>query len=337
MLSKIFFSAAAVALLSTGAQAGGPCQTCAPCPPAPCVTWQTVYKTVYKPTWVTETRKVNVTKYRHEQREQTVTYYENVPYTKQVTSTHTVATWVDKVRQEKYSTSKPVWKEVPQTYTEYVSAQVKKQGVRKVASVVQETAYHTVCEDQGHWENRSYQVASYAPSYSSCGGCGSCGGCAPACAPACGPSYQTCSYRVWVSNVVQKQVPYTVCKTVWTEQPYDYYVTVCTPVQKTRTVKVCEYVTEWHTRDINYKVCVPQQVTKTHDVTYYKCEARQKTVPVTVCVPYTEVVEVPYQRCVNVPTQVACQVPVTTYPSCGPSYGASYGGGCNGPSCGLGH
>ena len=320
MLSKVLYSAAAVALLSTGVQAGGPCHSCAPCPPAPCVTWQTVYKTVCVPTWVTETRKVATTAYRHEQREQTVTYYENVAYTKPVTSTYTVHDWVDKVRQEKYSTCKPVYKEVPQEYTVYVSEQVKKQGVRKVASVVQETAYYTVCEDQGHWETRSYQVACHTPCYRPCGGCGPCGGCAPACAP----TYQTCNYKVWCPNVVQKQVPYTVCRTVWTEQPYDYYVTVCRPVTKTRTVKVCEYVTEWHTRDVHYKVCVPRTVEKTVDVTYYKCEARQKVVPYTVCVPYTVWKEVPYKRCVTVTKQVACQVPVYSYPTCGPSCGPGH-------------
>ena len=42
---------------------------------------ETIERTVMVPTWVTETRKVQETQYREEQRERQVTYYVKVPKT----------------------------------------------------------------------------------------------------------------------------------------------------------------------------------------------------------------------------------------------------------------
>ena len=56
------------------------------CAPAPCAT-QTVERTVYVPTYVTETRKVQCTEYRNEQRARTVKFYERADEKKQCTQT----------------------------------------------------------------------------------------------------------------------------------------------------------------------------------------------------------------------------------------------------------
>ena len=91
------------------------------------------------------------------------------------------------------------------------------------------------------WRCLAHRLASVCCSVAGCcsprrracgdsGGCGDCGGCEDcgATAGGCAPTTTVCQ-KVWVPNVVTKEVPVTVCKTVVENQPYEYCVTVCKP------------------------------------------------------------------------------------------------------------
>ena len=80
-----FFAMTAMANLADAGHCGG-CYGCAPVACAP----TDVEKVVYEPQWVTETRMVNVTKYKTEQRERTYTVQKCVPVTEQVEQSYTV-------------------------------------------------------------------------------------------------------------------------------------------------------------------------------------------------------------------------------------------------------
>ena len=94
-MRTLLFVSLAAALISSGASraiSAQPCDGCAaPCQAAvPCQAYELVEKTVMVPTWVTETRKVNVTEYRREPRERTYTVTRMVPETNAVTEEYTV-------------------------------------------------------------------------------------------------------------------------------------------------------------------------------------------------------------------------------------------------------
>src|SRR5262249_53244471 len=68
-----------------GGGCGSGCNDCAPaCAPQCNVTYKTVEKTVMVPTWVNETKTVNVVECRAEQREKTVNVCRQVTETQQV-------------------------------------------------------------------------------------------------------------------------------------------------------------------------------------------------------------------------------------------------------------
>jgi hypothetical protein len=76
-------------------------------------------------------------------------YYVNVPYTEQRTATRQV--------------QKVVMKNVKQDYCVNVPYTQNKQGTRTIMKCVPVKSYRTVCEDQGHWEERPVQSACPAP------------------------------------------------------------------------------------------------------------------------------------------------------------------------------
>src|SRR5687767_13456292 len=74
---------------------GGGCSDCysaagACADAAPCQSYEMVEKTIMVPTWVNETRTVNVCRYRQETRQRTYTIVRRVPETKTVTENYTV-------------------------------------------------------------------------------------------------------------------------------------------------------------------------------------------------------------------------------------------------------
>ncbi len=185
--------------------------------------------------------------------------------------------------------------------------------------------------------------------------CGCNGGCSDGCGDGCGddcgcaPQTTTVCKKVWVPNLVTKEVPVTVCKTVMEEQPYEYCVTVCKP--ETRTCKVrsarwssrprparsafantrrrhaprptrsAKWFPQQISKEVTYTVCVPKTVTKTYQVTVCKCVPYEKEVTYTVCVPHQVQKEVDVRVCKMVPTTV-------TVPACTSGCGHSCTRGC---------
>jgi hypothetical protein len=303
---------AAVALTSTISLANGrPCRNagCTTCS-SHCIGYETVEKTILVPTTVTELRTVQVVECRPEVQQRTITTYKNVPETKAVTRHYTVMVPEQHSRTETYTVCTPVWKEVTQQYVVSVPHQETKHGVRSVCRPVQVQETRTVCEDHGHWEEHACPGPCYDRACLRC--------CQRGCCCICGG---TSAHKVWVPQVVKKDVLVTVCRNELVQEPYDYVVTVCKPETKTRQVKVCDYVREQKSREVTYTVCVPKTETKTENVTTYKCVAEPKVVNVTVMVPHTVEKQIPVQVCRMIPKQVVCKVPI--YAPCG-----SCCGGC---------
>lgn len=255
-----------------------PC--CDPCPPAQP---EMVERTVMVPTMVTETRTVDCVEYHREDRERTVTVYRRVPETKEVTQTFTVMVPETRTKTVQYTVCKPVYETVDQQYTVCVAHQETRQGTRAVCRQKPVQVTRTVCEDQGHWEERPCGAPSGCGGCKPCHGCGGCGGCG--------------TYKVWVPNVVKKEVQMTVMKSEIVHEPYEYTCTVYKPETRTRQVQVCRMVPEKQTREVQYTVCVPQQREKTFNVTSYKCIAEEQQQTYTVCVPHKVQKEVQVRVC----------------------------------------
>ena len=196
----------------------------------------------------------------------------------------------------------------------------KREGTRTVCKVVPVTETRTVTCDQGHWETQTTDVP-----------CNCC-----QCRSSCAPHVRHVCKRVWVPNVVTKEVEVTVHRRETEEVPYEYFVTVMKPEERahthkvcewktetrtktvrvcnyereerTRTMQVCEYKPETRTRTVNYTVCVPETRTRTYNVTNYRRVAEEKTQTYDVCIPYTEQQEVEVQVCKMVPKTITVPV-----------------------------
>ncbi len=305
------FAVASLAAAGAPAMAGDCCAPppCGPAvaqcqPPAP----QYVEKTVLCPTWVTEKRTVTVTECRPETRQRAYTVCRLVPETTQVERQCTIMVPQVQKRVEQYTVCRPVWKEEQREYTVMVPHTETRQGTRRVCRMVAVQQTKTVCEDQGHWEERP--VAPCCP---------------PTCAPApCGPAQQAATCRVWVPKVVQKQVPVTCMQPQWVEEPCTYCVTVCKPEKRVCTVRVCHFEKVPMQREVCYTVCVPQVVKRVENVTVCKTVTEQKTCNYTVMVPHQVQKEVEVQVCKMVEKKV--QVLVCPQPCCQPA--------CCAPACG---
>ena len=291
-------------LVMAGAAWAGCGSACCPAPAceatcAPACEPTFVEKTICVPTWVTETRTVNVMECAIEERQRTCTVYKRVPETKTIETQCTVMVPEVRTKTCNYTVCTPVWKEVEQQYTVMVPEKQVRQGTRKVCKMEKVAETRTVCKDQGCWEEQVVEVPCR------------CFKCRRAhrrcCTPCCPP--KVCTKKVWVPNIVQEEVEVTRCKPVIVEEPYEYCVTVCKPEVRTRTVKVCEYAKEQKTREVQYTVCVPQQKTVTRQVCTVKCVPEEKVITYKVRVPHCVQKEVEVKVCkmVEKTVQVPCR------------------------------
>ena len=174
------------------------------------------------------------------------------------------------------------------------------QGVRTVKRRVPVTTMRTVTEDHGRYECVAVEVGQDA-----CGGCAS--GCGTCGVPACGPRH---TYRrVYVPNLVTREVPVTTYKVQEIEQPYNYTTTRCVAETKTRTVPVTRYRPEQRTRMVNVMRCRSEERTREFTVTRYAFETRTRQLPVTRTRIETQTRQVPVTR-YELQTRTR-QVPVT--------------------------
>ncbi len=334
---------------------------------APC-SHSCVQKVVMVPQWTTEKRIVTCTQYVPQVREQLVTRYKRVTETQQVERQYTVMVqqpqtrsvtqtvykpvYETKTRQcqvqvpvwteqeQQYTCQVPVYETVDKQYTVMVPHQEKRAGTRKVCKIVPVQEVRKVTCDEGHWDSQMVEVPCRGGCCRVCGrrcrfsGCGCCDQCTPATRTVC--------RKVWVANLVTREVPVTVCKTVVEDVPYECMVTVCRPEVRTCKERVCHYKTEIRTRKVRvcsyrtesrpqtYQTCkmVPQQVTR--QVTCMVCVPKTvtRTCPVTTCkmVPIKEKVRctimVPKQVQKEVCVPVCKMVPQTisvAAPRCGPA------------------
>jgi hypothetical protein len=303
---------AAPAQEDTPVQKGGPIQRDVGCGP----TVQYVEKTICVPEWVTETRRVTVTRYRQEQRTENVLVNVCVPVTTMVERQCVTYVPTYETRQCTYSVQVPEWTDEQRTVTVMVPYTEQRQGTRRVCKTVTETVMQTVTRDCGHWETQMVEVAC-APvrcfkccvRLRRCGarcGCCSCGGCGDPCPPAT----QTVCKQVWVPKLETVQVPVTVCRTQWVDEPCTYTVTACRPETRTVTVKVLHCRTEQRTR--TYQVCQMKAETRTQTVPVTTYQTQQQTREVTrlVCIPEQVEQDVQVQVCRMVEKRV--QLPVST-------------------------
>ncbi|MEX2560237.1 MAG: hypothetical protein WD403_10005 [Pirellulales bacterium] len=268
--------------LITRALRGGAGHPSSCCEAKPCVCYEEVERTVMCPTWVTETRTVQVTQFRPEQRERTCVVHRRVPETRQVTRDYCVLVPETRTREVPYIHTRLEYRDETREYTVCVPEQVRRQATRRVCRMVPVTETRMVCEDQGHCEKV----------------------CEVDC---CGHV----TYRsVWVPKLVQRPVQVTrLCPQV-TEEPCEYVQTVLRHEKRTRTVRVPYCVAERRVRQVECTVLVPQKRQKTFDVTVCKIVAEERTQTYCQMVPHQVEKQVQVRVCRMVPKTVVCRVAV---------------------------
>ncbi len=304
----------ALVVMSFWAVTGYAADTCCDCCEKPEV--QYVEKTIYCPTWVTETRKVKCCEYRTEERQREVTTYKRVTETRIAKKTVVDMVPETRTRTCSYTVRKPVWKDVTEQYqvcvpvvseveqkcTVMVPHQETRSGTRTVCRRVPVTTKKVVCVDEGCWQRQTVEVPC-RPKLKHRRGCG----CDSCCEPCEVPTRTVCR-RVWVPNIVQKEVECTSYKMVAEQVPCEYTVTVCKPETRTRMVKVCSYKTELRTRTVPR--CTYELEQKTRDICYTVCIAkpRQVEVPITCCRNVPETSMQTYTVCVPVEVEKEVEV-----------------------------
>lgn len=249
----------------------------------PRTTYQTVTKTIMVPTTVLETRQTQSVEYRDEVRERSVTVYDQIPETRQVTTQATVMVPETRHRTETYTVQVPVVRTVPQNVTVQSLQTERRVGTRRIIRCVPGTEIRTVTV--GGEVIRKGVTSDEG-----------------------GVKVQTT-----IKGGCTKQVAVPVMKRQIVEQTYEYDVQVARPAVSTRMVEQTEYHTETRTRTVPEVVQVPQVQTRTHDVTEMKSVPRQQTETYTERVPHvvTREIQVPVTKMVA--KTITEQVPVTTY------------------------
>jgi hypothetical protein len=246
---------------------------------------QVVTKTVMVPQVTYKTIAVPGYACKPEVRQATVQACRLVPETKMVSALRTVVEPQRRTWTEHYTACRMTFETVERQVTDMVPHRELRQGVRTVCKPVQAQAMKTVCKDLGQWTTKSY--VDHA-------------GCT-----------QTC--QVWLPNIVTEQVPVTVWKPQFVQEPYQYEAIVCKPVVRNVVARVPRPIFEPKTREVSCVVPVCRLVEQQVPCTSYRTVVEPKVIN------YTAMVPVPVTRQVTVP--VCTLVPKTiTYAigGCGP-------------------
>lgn len=260
---------------------------------------------VYEPQMVNERRTICTVECRPEERVRQVTVYNTVTERRQVPCNVTVMVPEVRRRTESWTECRQVWEDQVQTQTVMVPHVERRQGFRTVCRPVQARGLRTVCEDRGHWEQRPIPAPPICRPVPVCHPCG--GVVAVTCCPIpCPPRF----CRVWVPNIVRRQVEYTYCRMEYAQEPCEYSVTVCRPEQRQCSVRVCRMVAEPKSREVEFTVCVPRVEQRIREVVEHRCVPTQREERFTVMVPHEVKCEVDVQVCRMVPRRVVQRVPV---------------------------
>jgi hypothetical protein len=280
-LTTLNIGIAANSKMTAAAGPGSPVQapTQAPKAPAP----QVITKTVLVPQVTYKTVTVQDVVCRPEVHQQTVTVCKLVPETQMTTCRATVMVPERRSQTVSYTDCRLEFENVSRDVTVMVPQMETRQAVRTVCKPVAVQETQTVCKDQGHWETKSY-VDRF--------GC-----------------VQTCP--VWIPRVVTEEVPVTVYKPQFVEEPYTYEAVICRPETRQITERVAKPVWETKTREVSCVVGIPKVIERQVPQTTFRPVVENKVVN------FTKMVPVQVQRQVTVP--VCVLVPrIVTVPSCLP-------------------
>lgn len=247
---------------------------------------QTVTCTVMVPQLTWKTITVPDVVCRPETRQKEVTVCRMVPETTMRTCVETIMVPERRTSTVPYTACRMTYETVSRQVTVMVPQTEMRQGTRTVCKPVAVQSTRTVCRDLGGWTTQCY-------------------------VDRCG-CQQTC--RVWAPNVVTEQVPVTVFRPQYSQEPYTYQVVTCRPEQRTITQQVAKPVYETKTREVTCLVPVPKQVQRQIPQTTFRPVTENRVVNYTVMVPHR------VERQVQVPvcTLVAKQVTYVVPPPCGP-------------------
>lgn len=249
----------------------------------PRTTYQTVTKTIMVPVCSQETRQSQSVEYRDVVRERSVTVYDQVPETRQVTTERTVLVPETRQRTENFLVQVPTVRSVPQSVTVQNVQTETRTATRRITRDVAGTELRTVATG-GEIVRRGI------PS-----------------------DHGGVRVQATVVGGCEKQVAVPVVRRQIVEQTYQYDVQVARPTVSTRMVQQTEYRTESRTRSVPVVVQVPQIQTQTQEITELKSVPRQTTETYTERVPHvvTKAYQVPVTKMVA--KTVTEQIPVTTY------------------------
>ena len=242
---------------------------------------QTITKTMMVPQTTFKTITVPAVVCRPEVRQRTVTVCRSIPETTFETCIETVMVPQTTFKTVNYTACRMTFDTVTRPVTVMVSHPEIRQGVRTVCKPVQTEELQTVCKDLGQWTTKSYV---------DCYGC-----------------EQTC--QAWAPNVVTEQVPVTVWKPQFAQEPYTYTYIVCRPETKEVTEHIPRPVYEAKTRQVACLVPVPKQVERRIPRTTFRQVTEEKVVNYTVMVPQRVERQVRVPVCTMVPKVVTMAVP----------------------------
>jgi hypothetical protein len=230
----------------------------------PVVVPQVTYKTI----------TVQTMACKPETRQATVMACRLVPETKVVDCLKLVVEHQRRTWTENYTACRMEFDTVQKQVTVMVPHRELRQGVRTVCKPVATQVMQTVCKDMGQWTTQKFV---------------DCYGCEQSC-------------RVWAPNIVTEQVPVTVYKPTYAEEPYQYDEIVCRPEVRNVTVRIPRPVYQTKTREVSCMVPVCRHVPGQVPVTTYRKVVEPRVVN------YTAMVPVPVTKQIQVP--VCTLVPV---------------------------
>jgi len=242
---------------------------------------QVVTKTIMVPHTTYKTITVPDVVCKPELRQKTVTVCRSIPETTFETCVETVMVPQTQFKTVNYTACRMEFDTVTRPMTVMTSHAEVRQGTRTVCKPVQTQEMRTVCRDLGQWSTKSYV---------DCYGC-----------------EQTCN--VWLPNVVTEQVPVTVWKPQFSEEPYTYTEMVCRPETREVTEHIPRRVYETKTRQVACLVPVAKQVERRIPRTTFRQVTEEKVVNYTVMVPHHVQRQVQVPVCTLVPKQITVAVP----------------------------
>jgi len=252
---------------------------------------QTVTCTVMVPQVTYTTHTVSETVCRPELRQKTIQVSRLVPETQMASCIETVLVPERRTVMKNFTTCRLTVENVARQVQVMVPHVEMRQGMRTVCRPIPVQQMVTVCKDLGQWATTRY---------TDCCGC-------------------THSCRVWMSKMVTEQVPVTVYKPQYSQEPYEYQVVVCRPELQTVNVQVQKPVYETQSREVSFYVPVPKQIERQVPRTTLREVVEDRVVNYTVMVPHQVERQVTVPVCTMVPKQVTYVVP-----SCGPCGGCGW-------------